>query len=435
MRIQEHIDKISWSIADKMLFFLYGVVSIFQMRALPIDEWGLFGLMIALLTWIFIVIDSFALQNIIQFGMNENNRKKVNTYALIIQIVLAIIIASIIFLFRFDLATFFDENRLIIIGKFLPILIFLFIPRSYVIKLIYRKQDFKKLFIVDVSFFGTMTLMTFYFIFANRYLTFIDMITIYFFGSGISSLISIFLLKKDLQFSLKGNIELITLFKFSVPWTIYSALNYLPRVIDLLFVQYFFKTEATGVYYSAKNLFRVFDEALNASFGLVYPAAVRQIEKGNITALNDLMTKSVSFLFISYVVIVVSLESGLSNFLITNVLPYSYHNAVGQFNLLLVGALVMPILMLSPIITALGKPQVVLLFSAIGLIFTVVILYLVGIVGQFSYVPLGLVTYFYVSAILSFWYMNKKYNFTIKTLFRAIRDSKEFVKSFLNKNN
>ncbi len=434
MRIQEHIDKISWSIADKALFFLYGVVSIFQMRAMPIDQWGLFGFMIVILTWVYIIIDSFALQNIIQFGMNENNRKKVNAYALFIQIILAIIISSVIYFFRFDLAIFFDESRLITIGKYLPVLIFLFIPRTYVIKLIYKKQNFRTLFLVDFIFFGTMSVITFYFIYVYEFLTFKDMILIYMFGSGLSSFISIFLLRNELQFSFNGEIKLIKLFKFSLPWTIYSALNYMPRVIDLLFVQYFFKTEATGIYYSAKNLFRVFDEALNASFGLVYPAAVRQIEKGNIEALNDLMTKSISFLFITYVIIVVSLESGLSNFLITSVLPNSYHHAVGQFNFLILGALVMPILMLSPIITALGKPQVVLIFAAIGLTFTILVLYLVGEVGDLSLVPLGFVTCFYVSAILSFWYMNKKYNFTLKTLFRAIKDSKEFAKSLFNKN-
>ncbi|MFC2131837.1 lipopolysaccharide biosynthesis protein, partial [Bacteroidota bacterium] len=379
MRVQEHIDKISWSFADKALFFIYGIVTLFQMRALQPGEWGLFGLMIGLHTWIFIVIDSFALQGLIQFGMNETNKKKVNSIALIIQLFMSVIFSLLIYLLRFELAIIFNEDGFIKIGFVLPVLILLTIPRTYVIKLIYRTQEFHKLFLVNASFFAVMTFLTIYYLINNHFLTFNDMIIIYLFGSGLSSAFSILLLRKELQFNFSGDIKILKIMKFSLPWTIYSALNYLPKTLDLFVVQYFFQTEATGVYYSAKNLFRVFDETLNASYGLVYPAAVRQIEKNNTKGLNDLMTKSVSFLLFAFIIAVLILEFGLSEFIITSFLPANYHSAVGQFNLLLIAALGMPFLMLYTVITAMGKPQIVMNFAAISVVCAILSLYIVAI--------------------------------------------------------
>lgn len=433
MKIQEHIGKISWSLADKALFFIYGVVSLFQMRALQTNDWGLFGLMISLHTWIFVVIDSFALQSLIQFGMKEEDKKKVNTIALFLQLILSVIISLLIYSFRFQFAEIFKEDNLIYVATILPILIFLTIPRTFAIKIIYRTQEFHKLFFVNLIFFGVMSFQTFYYIFTQGMLSFENMVWIYFIGSGLSSIFSLFLIKEELKFDLKGNINIKQIIKFALPWTLYSAMNYLPKTLDLYIVQYFFKTEVTGIYYSAKNLFRVFDEALNASFGLIYPTAVKQIVNNNQKGLNDLITKSVSFLFVAFGIAVILLELGLSHFIITTLLPESYHGAISQFNLLLVAALAMPILVLSSVITAAGKPQVVLKFSIVGVILASCTLYIIGKNGIIELIPLGLIVYIYTNAILFYLYMHKNYNLRFINLFRAFNDSFAFVKTLFKK--
>ena len=433
MRVAEHIDKISWSFADKSLFFGYGLVTLFQMRALEPGQWGLFGLMISLHTWIFIIIDSFALQGLIQFGMNDSNTKRVNSIALIIQIAMSMFFSFIIYLLRFELANVFGDAGFIRIGTVLPILIFLTVPRTYVIKLIYRTQEFNKLFLVNASFFGIMTAITLYYLIVDGSLTFENLILIYFCGSGFSSLIGMYLLKNELKFNLKGDIQFSKIMKFTLPWTIYSALNYLPRTLDLYIVQFFFRTEVTGVYYSAKTLFRVFDETLNASFGLVYPTAVRQIEKNNMKELNDLMTKAVSFLLMAFVVVVVILELGFSEFIITSFLPARFHGAVGQFNLLLIAALGMPFLMLSSIISAIGKPQVILNYAMVGCILAGITLYVIGINGRADLIPLGIIIYVFINAVMIFSYMRRNYGFKTRALFRAIFDSKSFLMGLFKK--
>ncbi len=433
MQIQEHLDKISWSFADKSLFFIYGLVSLFQMRALATTDWGLFGLMITLHTWIYIVIDSFALQGLIQFGMSEVNKKRVNAFALITQLIMAFVFSLGIYIFRFELAVIFGDEGFIKIGYSLPILILLAVPRTFLIKIVYRCLDYRRLFFIDASFFGVMTFLTVYFIAINGILTFDNMILIYFLGAGCSSLFASILLRKELKFNFKGDIKYSKIVKFTLPWTIYSAVNYLPRTLDLYIVQYFFKTEATGVYYSAKNLFRVFDEVLNASFGLVYPSAVKQIENNNMNALNDLMTKAVSFLLLAFIFIVVVLELGFSEFIITSFLPASYHGAIGQFNLLLIAAIGMPFLMLFSIITALGKPQVALYSALVSVFFSTATLYIVAVNGSTSLIPLGLIVYIFVNASIALIFMNRKYNFHFKSVFRAFSDTKYFIQSVIKK--
>ncbi len=431
MRIQEHLNKISWTVADKISFFIYGLVSIVQMRALPIEDWGIFGLMISLHTWIYVFIDSFALQNIIQFGMNEKNRGKVNLFALTLQILIVLILSFSLFFLKDNFAQLFNEPLLSKVSVNVSILLILAIPRTFIIKIVYRNQQFDHLFFINLVFFVVMTFFTFYFIYIDGSLNFHKMVIIYYFGTGISSLFAIILNRHDLQFSSKGNISLQYLIKFSIPWTLYSTINYFPRVFDLYIVQYFFKTEITGIYYSAKNLFRIFDESLNAAFGLVYPSAVKQIENKNTKALNDLISKSVSFLFFSYTFLVVILELGLSDFFIRNILPISYHSSIQQFNLLILGSLAMPFVMLATFITAMGKPQVILRFSLISITISVIVLIIIGKFYLINLIPLGIIVYLFCNGLQFYIYMKKNNLYENKYLFRAFKDIKEFIKSKL----
>jgi O-antigen/teichoic acid export membrane protein len=96
-----------------------------------------------------------------------------------------------------------------------------------------------------------------------------------------------------------------------------NALHSLPKQLDSYLVSYFFGTSATGIYYSAKTLFRVFEETLAAVQGLIYPAAVRYVERNDKVGLKIVMTKAVSFLFFAFLFIVIILQLGLSEFMIT----------------------------------------------------------------------------------------------------------------------
>ncbi|MFN3780922.1 MAG: hypothetical protein ACK4SO_01960, partial [Candidatus Kapaibacteriota bacterium] len=58
MKLSDNIDKVAWSLLDKGLYVLYGFVVILQIRRIEPAELGLFSILIALHTWIFVIADS-----------------------------------------------------------------------------------------------------------------------------------------------------------------------------------------------------------------------------------------------------------------------------------------------------------------------------------------------------------------------------------------
>ncbi|MGA2297620.1 MAG: oligosaccharide flippase family protein [FCB group bacterium] len=432
MKVQEHIGKITWSFADKLLYVLYGIVTLFQMKALDPNELGLFALLINLHTWIFIVGDSF-LSNIIQFGMNKENRKSVNTFSLILITAFTLCLSLVILSLSKHISEFFNLPRFPEIASALPILSIIFIPRTFCIKLIFRDSEMHNLFFTNLAFFGTMSLITIILIIKFHFLNFSNMLSMYYIGAIVSSLVSIIITRRKLEFGWNKKLDIKRMLAFDLPLLLNGSLNALPKQLDIYIVQYFFSTTVVGVYYSAKNLFRFFEESAGAALGLVYPAAVRQLEKKNHKGLNDLMTKSVSFLFVGFLFIIIILELGLSKVLITAFLPIKYHLAIGQFNLLIIASLGLPFVVLSSIINAAEKPLKVFQYVFVSLIFSMLTFYLIGISGKPNLIPLGYMVYLTILGFLCFYYVNRNFQFKIVQVFRAFIDTKNYFISKFKK--
>ncbi|MBI5325571.1 MAG: oligosaccharide flippase family protein [Ignavibacteriae bacterium] len=427
MKVQEHLGKISWSIADKFLYILYGLVMIIQIKYIDPKEFGLYGLLINLHTWIFIVADAY-LTNLIQFGMNKDNVRLVNTYSIFVHIIIAFGASLVFFTIQTPLSNVFNEPRIKEIANYLPLLCLVFIPRTFCVKLLLRDHKMQKLFWVDVGFFGTMAILTVYYIYTYHLLNFNLMLVIYFAGSIISTLISILLTLGSLEFGFSGGIKLKKLLSFGFPLMLTSAFNALPKQLDIYMVQFFFSTSVVGIYYSAKTLFRFFEETASAAISLVYPAAVRALESKNYKGLNDLMTKATSFVFISFLIIIIPLELGLSKLLIEWFLPVRYHLAVTHFNVLMIASIGLPFVILSTIINASQKPYTVLLYVIISLVLSFITYYFVGLSGNQYLIPVGVIVYLISLGILCFIYVNKQYNFRVSQIFRAVGDSYNYLK-------
>ncbi len=427
MKVQEHLGKISWSVADKFLYILYGLVMIIQIKYIDPKEFGLYALLINLHTWIFIVADAY-LTNLIQFGMNKENVKLVNTYSVFVHIIIALGASLIFFTIQTPLSGVFNEPRIKEIADYLPLLCLVFIPRTFCIKLLLRDHEMQKLFWVDFSFFGTMALMTVYYLIFLHQLNFNLMLVIYFSGSIISTILSIIITFNKFEFGLKGGIGLKKLLSFGFPLMLTSAFNALPKQLDIYMVQFFFSTSVVGIYYSAKTLFRFFEETANAAIALVYPAAVRALESKNYKGLNDLMTKATSFIFISFLIIIIPLELGLSRLFIEWFLPVKYHLAVDHFNVLMFAALGLPFVILSTIINAAQKPYTVFLYVVISVVLSFITYYFVGLSGNQYLIPVGVIVYLLSLGILCFIYVNRHYNFRVSQIFRAMEDSYYYLR-------
>ncbi len=433
MKLQSHIDKISWTLGDKVIFIIYGFVSMMQFKISDPSEIGIYYLLLNLYLWIFLISDGIALQSMIQFGMNPENRRKVNTLSLILHISITLGASLIIFSLQKPLADIFSEPRLVTAAWYLPLFVLLTIPRNYCIKIALRDRNYRYQFMMDLAFFGTMTIITGYYYMTKSSLVFHDLVIMYLSGLSVSSLLGIFLTKKELIFGLKGNIRIKEMLSFTIPYGLYATLHSLPRNLDIYAVQFFFGTSSSGVYQSAKTLFRVFEELTTASYGLVYPPAVSLMEKKDDKGLNDLITKAVSFLLFLFVIMIIFLEAGGSRWLITLLLPSNYYLAIDQFNILILAALAMPFMITALVITASGKPKIVLGFVSASLAMSAATYYFAGISGNPVYMPLGVIIYVVSLGTMCFIYVNRKMGFKIIQVFRAFSDTRFFIMNFLNR--
>ena len=433
MRIQDNIGLISWSLADKGLYFLNGVVMILIINAIDPGQYGLYGLLISLHTWIFILSDSFALVGIIQFGMNTENTRKVNTIALLFHILITFGGASIIYLIQVPLSHFFKEPKIIDIANYLPMLCLSFIPRTYCIKMVYKELNMKKLFIINLTFFGVTAILTLAVLYLHKRISFNELSNIYIIGAIFSSIISVIITYKQLIFGIAGKIRIKEIVRFGLQIFTVNAIHSLPKQLDVYLIKFFFNIEVVGVYTSAKVLFRAFDELLAAAMGLVYPAALRQIEKKNNDALMSLMVKTVSMLFISFTFLFILMELGLSKYLIHLIFSTKYLNAIPQFNLMIISLPFFAFIVFYAIIQALNKLTVTITYVSISLVVSFVTLYIIGRTANPIYISLGIVSYNVTLGILSLFFAIKYLNFKFVNLISSISDIKNFSISFLKK--
>lgn len=437
MKVQEHIDKISWSLADKGLMIIYGLVSIFQVKLINnAEEFALYFLLWQLYNWIFVLSDSLALQSIIQFGAIKEARPKVNLIALVMHIIIGLGIPLLLVIFRSNFADLFNEPLLAKMALSLPLLGLFTLPRNYVIKILMRDHRFRDIFIVNFFYFGTMSALTFYYYFQEFVFDYDLMINILMSGVILSTISGILISFKELKFSFSGEFTFRKMFKFTLPYFYYSVLHSVPKLLDSYILKAIgFRTETIGIYGAVKLLYRIFDEGASATYGLIYPVAVKLTAQNRIEELKQLMTKFVSFMLLLIVPTVILLNLGLTEFIVSFFDNAKYMAAVDMFNLMTWAAVSIPFVLLPLVITASGKPTIVLKYVSISVVVSLIGFIIAKFTGIDNLIPLGIIAYNYSLGILSFIYIKKHYGFPIKMIGRAFADTMGFIKSkFKNEN-
>ncbi|MFA7625681.1 MAG: oligosaccharide flippase family protein [Candidatus Kapaibacterium sp.] len=435
MQLQHHIAKISWTLADKVLYVVYGFVFLIKISLLSTDNLALFGFLTAFNTWIFVIGDSFALQSIIQYGFEHENRKKVNTFALIIH---SVIVLSLTFLISYSgsaLAGIMDEPRIDEITYYLPILTVLMLPRTFCLKLMLREHNMSGIFMSNFVFFGVMVAYILYYKFTGQMLNLDSAAEIYLYGTGASSIVSIVIAWRMLEFSFTGNIKLKDIVSFSLPFTITNAINTIPKYLDILILKLFFPLDQIGIYSAAKSLFKFFEEGMNGVNGLVYPAAVRAVTSGDKVGLHSIVSKAVSFTLILFAVGAVILTLGLSDILIAYLMKAKFIDAATHFKLLLIATLFLPFNILYFVITASGKHYDLMRIVAISFAVSVLSFIIIGVINKPVLMPLGYVAFYGAFAFqaIRFVNINQIVVLSSRDIFRAFDDTIKYAEKMIRK--
>lgn len=432
MKLSENIDKVIWVFLDKGLFILYGFVALLQMRRLEPEILGLYAILISIHTWTFIISDSLFLNSIIQFGFVPEKERRANSFSLIFTVAFTLLASSIFYFPSNFWALIFKEPNFYKIASALPLLTLATIPRIYSIKFCFKHSSMFKLFLIDSIFFGSLTISTIFFFFRLRTFTFELIFGIYLFGTILSSIFAILLIRKYIKLGFAGNLGIKEFFQFGFPMFSLSFFQSIPKQLDILILQFFFQAKFVGVYYSAKTLFRLFEELMNASAGLVYPTAVRLISKNKRFELNSLLSKSISFTFITVLLSFLILEFGGSSLILNFILPKNYQNAIPLFNLMLFATLFMPFQLFASVLIAEGYPFIVSKYIFISTFFSISIFVLIGLGDLFNFAPLGIIFYYFTLFMLLFKFSGKRYHFEPMNLFSGFTDIINYLKSIKN---
>lgn len=428
MRIQDHIPTISWTLLDKLLFVLFGFVQILIINYTNIQEYALFALLLFINSWISTISDSYALQMIIQFGMNEKERKFVNTIALLFHIVITSFTSFTIFFLSDQFGLLFNEKRLEEIALFLPILSISSIPKAFTQKLMYQIQQMFFVFLSNFIFFGLISFLILYSILNSINLNFYLLSHYYLIGTVACSIMSIILTRKQLKFNMKGNVAIKNLLSFSIKITSINLLNSIPRNIEPFIIKLFFSLEVVGLYSAAKNLFRLFDEALNAFYGIIYPATVKHLNSQNHHELDMLTKKSISFVFVSFFIIALLILSPIGYFVLESIFPIQYTKSINYLTLFLVSVPFLSFVIFYSLLTASNKLGNVFTGVFVANISFLIVLALICLINNSSLIPLGIVVYNIILGLIGLYYGIKFYNYRIRSLMSAIPDSYNFIK-------
>ena len=433
MRIQDHLGKITWTMLDKGLFMVYGLIRLYQVSLMSPSEFGLFALLDAIIIAISTLTDSFALNGIVKYGSRGGERAKFNMLITISHIGISVFLCGLIYSSRYQLAQLFNEQGIIAIAEYVPLLMVLTIPRLYFIKFLLRETKMREVFIANGTWFFTMIGMTVFFGNYYGHLTLDQMVVISCTGTGLGSLIGGMLSFSSIELS-KPNTsimrEFFTFGAYQVAWNIPASIM---RHLDLYIIQFFFGTTIVGIFQSAKTLYRFFEALIDGISGLYYPALVRMHARGDTVAEHAMTSKIISFTMFAMVVIVMSLSLGLGEWLIDTFLSSKYVMAYQHFSLLMICAIMLPMMISAIIYITRDHMKALLMNALISASMGITVSILIGMSGHSELIALGTMSYVFTFSLIGIIYAMKQKIFSPKDFFRAIPDTMHFVRSLMHR--
>lgn len=430
MKFADYKDKITWSMADKALFAGFAAISLMQANHTTPEIWGLFAVILNLNNAILVISDAVALVNIIQFGMIEDNAPKVNLFALLIHSGIVLFLPFVLFVFKESIAsTFKNPDDIILVLTYLPIFNLACLIRLYCLKFVYKYSEMNKLFVINLMYFLPITLITFFFIFKLHIdMQFLDFAVMYMCGNIVSSIVALGLTYKKIKIGTKGMITLKQMMNFSIPLLFTQFLNAVPKYLDSVIILFFFDKRINGIYNTAKTFFRVFEETLYAVQGLLYPALIRRLNKLDKKGVRELIVKSVSFLFIGFVIGIIAVQFGIIDWVYERFIDSAYIDGSLVFKILSFAALFLPFFLFTSLINAEGNTKLLLKYVVFAVSGYLLSMYFIGIKGNELLVPVGYIIYVIILGTCGIFHFKKKYSYKISDLFQSFSDVSNYIK-------
>ena len=432
MQISNNISKISWSLADKFTFVLYGIATIAVLSITNEIEFGIFILFNNLHNFILTIATLLGTQSILQFSADENEKTRINTFSIINQTVIAILLVGLVFIFRESIAEIMQQPHLITVAQSLPLLVLFSIPRYFSITIMYRELKIFQIFLTNLVYFGTMSGMIFYNIYCANFLSYIDIINITYIGSALSAVVSILLTFKYWKFSFKGKTKYNEILNFSTKFSITGIITSLPKSLDVFVIQYFWGTGIVGLYAPAKTIFRFIEDGMTTMNFILYSPIVKYSATNDKILINKTISKSISFLVIGFGIITL-LCWICGDIIFAYFLPTKFIEAIPFLNMLMLVSIILPFTLISITINASGKTGTVAKYILCSFPFWLISYFIIGTFFNEHEILIAF-PYFIFTFVFScflFNYARKNFDLKFSQVFRTISDFYSLIKSKL----
>ncbi len=399
MQFRKHLQLLTWTAGDKLLFLGYGLITWLQIRAIAPEEYGLAAQLLTLQAWIAIVAEGSLLQSVIQYGQEQSERGRANALSFVLHTVFTLGIAGIIALAGTPLQHVFNEARFADVARIVPLYCALGIPRSYALKLLQRELRARDVFLTNAAWLGTCSILTIFMLIKGTLHRFEDIAFIACSGMAVGSVAGVMLARDLLHWSWHGSLRLSAVLRFSSPQALMMALATSVRQLDIFVVQLFFSTRAVGIYNAAKMIYRVFETGADAATWLLYPTAVRLLHQQRPQVLGAVIAKALVVQLAVALCCVGILELGGTSLLV-GFLGNRYAETTAILNVMALGALFLPFAMIQSVHLALHRVDRLLWITALGVSAALVAYLVVGLTGTLWLIGLGVVVYAACTALL-----------------------------------
>jgi lipopolysaccharide exporter len=405
-----------------------GFAFIIPQKVIGDSHWGIYASAQAILTSIYMLSDSLALQAMVNFGMDESRRAQALTISAVIHTAFVTVCTLAVYLARAEVARFFNEPALVAALGYLPFVSLGFLLRNYFLKVAQLHIDTRATFFIDLAWIGTTVILIVLGWVGRTLVDANDMMVISALASGASSLAGLWLFRNRVRFTRVFDREYgIRMIRFGIAQCGSAATMVLQTQGDTLILKKFASSAIVGNYDTAKKFFRGFEALRDAGALFVYPAVAKLTAERRGDELVLLLEKMIGFMVIVITPIVILVWLGPTDYLFNLVYKGKYQEAAMIFKYLSLAALAIPFSMNTYVLGGMGEARryfrVTLTAAVLSVIASLLLVPSLGATGS----AIGVVISFATIGVLATRAVQKRIPFSLPSALGRWRDALNFV--------
>jgi len=382
MRLSDHLAKSTWALIDKGLPMLYGLGMIFiVIRVLPKEEYGTFVIVQALFYFVMLIAQHFMTRPLIKV-VSADNKNAEWAFPLVtanVVIIFSIGLAIISVLSKY-IGILFRVNNFRSFLLILWILGIIFIPKTVILSYFGGKIQTFKVFLINSGYFLTSLFGLFLLNYKGLLSSAKSVFYVNIVGAGISSIIGILLIRKDLlTFNwkiawVKMN-ELAAFGKFTLGYGLFRSIY---QQADSYILAAMMGPIEVAIYNAAKTFLRFYNIMAQAIITLVFPVVSKLSGRNRTVEVKQVYEKSICFYSMLLIPINILLIIG-AKYLFLFAYGDKYPGTVIVFQILILGTFFHPFASIgSATLLGLNRPDlnfyVKLITSAVNIILNIILI-------------------------------------------------------------